>query len=126
MPERTIALLAVLLLLMGCHSETAEDASTQQVLAAFSVLNGKGQLPGLKAGDHGDISAFRINEKSRRDSWFLKFRDLPTTCRNLFLVEVSIHNSRLSYFFCNDGETPSLVASFEMKGGEWIRISTKE
>ena len=103
--------------LTACNSDRI--STLQDVAVAFESLHQQNKLPGFLPNEHGELSTFYIDKRSRSSEWFRQFVASTSKCKSLYLVAVKTGTRRLDYFFCEDSGKLEYFTAFEMKEDAW-------
>jgi hypothetical protein len=108
----------------GCHTGSAEAAKETRrqdaVISEFARLKDESKLHGLEPNEHGKLTVFNMVDNRHTNSYLYDFKDFTPQCGHLYLAEINVDAKRLAYFFCYDGEIPTLTASFEITDHKWL------
>jgi len=102
------------------------EAKMKVTLQRFVELKDAGCLPGFTGDEHGELDVIYIDDKLRKQEWFLPFGDAINGCRECCLVRVRLKENgdeyQRAYLFCCDGEVPKLLAAYILAHGQLRRL----
>jgi hypothetical protein len=114
-----------LFLIIGCGGRAAPADSINSAVSAFATLKEQNRMPGLSPSDHGEVSAFVVDESLMRSKGIGDWPKEADGCAKPILVKVSIGGRQIHYFFCTTENPPKLLASQELINGQWRDIKPR-